>query len=107
MNVKELFKDAMPVIEKSAPVLGGMLGGPIGLVMGNVIPLLANAFETHPANLQDLVQAIIKDPHAEAKLKSVQDVHADWLSSLMDNVNALESAEISIKLKWQTDDKAA
>lgn len=106
-SIKDIFKDAMPVIKDAAPILGGLIGGPTGLVLGNLVPLLATAFGTHPANLGDLVTAIMNDPHAPAKLKSVEDMHSDWLSTMLDSVSGLTEAEINIKLKWDCDQKAS
>ena len=103
MNMKELFSDALPIINKFAPTIGTALGGPFGFAAGYLIPVLAKAFDAHPTNLAGLAHAIINDPNTEDKLKEIEHEHCDWLCTTLDSVSNLASAEINIKLNWQTE----
>lgn len=101
MNIKDVFRDAIPLVEKFAPTIGAAIGGPIGAAAGAVIPILANVFDGHPNDIPGLVQRILTDSDASNKLQSLENEHHDWLCSMMDTVQSLVKAEISIKLEWQ------
>jgi hypothetical protein len=100
MKFKELFKDALPLITKFAPSIAGAIGGPVGIAAGYVVPILANAFGTHPTNIAGLVQQIVSDPNTQGKLEALEVDHGDWIESLLDTTERLTSAEINIKLGW-------
>ena len=106
MKIKDLLNDALPIISKFAPTIGGAIGGPVGVAAGYVLPILANSFGVHPSDLSGLAQKILSDPNSQGKLEQVEYEHGDWVSGMMDSVNNLASAEISIKLQWQPDSKA-
>jgi hypothetical protein len=98
----EIFRDAMPIIRSAAPILAGIIGGPMGLVIGNVVPILATAFESDPLDLPQLASRIMNDPDAPAKLQDIENRHSsNWLMTLTKSVNNLEEAELNIKLKWK------
>jgi len=103
MKLKELFEDALPIITKFAPTVGTALGGQFGFAAGYLIPILAKAFGSHPTNLPELAHNIITDPNTEDKLKQIEHEHCDWLCTTLDSVSNLASAEINIKLNWQTE----
>lgn len=105
MKFKELFSDALPLIQKFAPTIGAAIGGPMGLATGYVIPILANAFGSKPNDFKDLVKNILNDSHAQEKLESIEHEHGDWVCTLMDSVNNLSSMKINIELTWQSDKK--
>ena len=101
MKLKELFGDALPIIEKFAPSIGGAIGGPVGVAAGYVVPILANAFGAHPSNIKELVGNILADSGAQSKLEAIEHEHGDWVCTLMDSVGNLTSAKINIELTWQ------
>jgi hypothetical protein len=101
--VSEVFNDVMPIIRKASPLLAGLIGGPAGVVLSHIIPILADAFEAHPDNLKELVDNILKDPDAQKKLCKIEGAHKDKFAALADNANNLSEAEINIKLKFQPD----
>lgn len=100
MNLKTIFKDALPIIVESAPTIAAAIGGPIALAAGYVIPVLAQSFGVKSKNVNDLVSSIMQDPNASDKLAACESTHAEWLTYLMQSVNNLSNAEINIKLNW-------
>lgn len=105
MNVQAIFQEALPIIQKFAPSIGEIIGGPIGLSVGYIIPILASAFNVHPANLKQLVSTIVQDPDAESKLQHIEKEHGDWLCTILNSVSALSKAEVNVKLEWQNANK--
>lgn len=101
LNMKELFDDALPIIQKFSPTIGAAIGGPFGLAAGYVVPVLASAFGTHPSNIKDLVGKILTDSDAQGKLEAIEHEHGDWVCTLMDSVGNLTSAKINVELTWQ------
>ncbi len=97
---KELFSDALPIIEKFAPSLGGVIGGPAGFAIGYIIPILAHAFGAHPNDIKQIIANIISDPDAASKLQAIEHEHADWLCAAVDSAGRLIGAEINVKLSW-------
>ncbi len=105
MNIKDLLKDALPFISSFAPSIAGAIGGPVGLAAGYVLPVLADAFNIHPSNIAGLATKIVNDPDAQKKLEQIENDYGDIVNSLTNSFNHLASAEINIKLNWQTDNK--
>lgn len=101
ITLKSVFKDALPIIDKYAPTIGSVIGGVPGLALGLVVPILAKAFGSDAHNLSDIVANIVKDEAAPIKLQALEAEHCDWICSLTQSVNKLQSAEISIKLDWK------
>lgn len=101
MNLKEIFKNALPVISNSAPIVGNAIGGPFGVAASYIIPVLAHAFDGNLSDLPDLAQKIADDPNAPAKLTVIEQEHGSWITSLPNLVNELSSAELSIKLAFK------
>lgn len=102
MKLKDVLADALPVIAHYAPTLAAAFSNPLGTACGYVVPLLASAFGSGTSNLSGLVKNILNDPKAESKLAQLETDHKDILNQLMQDVNDLTSAEISIKLNWNT-----
>lgn len=102
MNVSHLLFEALPLIKQFAPTIGGAIGGPVGIAVGYAIPVLAHVFQTSPTDLKTLATKIMSDPEAPDRLKSLEETHANFIQGLLDNINDLSSAEINIKLNWDT-----
>lgn len=88
-TIRELMVEALPIIEKSAPVLANFFHGRSEFIIGFIIPLLAKAFEVQPADVPGLVSSIANDPNAAAKLKAIEDQHTQPLSQLVDVIQTL------------------
>jgi len=101
MKLKEIFNDALPIIQRVAPTIASAIGGPLGLASGYVLPILASAFNIHPSNPQSIVQAILSHDGSEDTLASVEKEHGSVLCDLMNTVSNLENAEINVKLNWK------
>lgn len=100
-SVKGLLSDALPLIENFAPAVATAIGGPVGFAAGYILPILANAFGTHPTDIKQLAANILSDPNAAQKLQTINTEHGDLLSGVMDSVGNLLHAEVNIKLDWQ------
>ena len=83
MSIQDAFKDILPIIAESAPIIAKVIGGPVGLAAGYAIPILAHAFDVDSENVDKIVESITKDPEASAKLSRCEETHADWLTYLM------------------------
>ena len=105
MNVKELFSDALPIISKFAPSIGGAISGPVGIAAGYIVPVLASAFGAPSTNISDIVSKILNDPDAQEKLQVIEHDHGSWLCGIMDSVNNLTKADIHITLEWNVAQK--
>ena len=103
VNYAQIFREILPVLQKFAPTLAAIVGGPAGIATGFVIPLLANAFKLDfkPGSLSGLVSSILSASDAPEKLNAIEKEHAPWLSAMMDETGKLAKAEISVKLEWQ------
>ena len=99
-GIREVFSDALPIIEKFAPTLARAIGGPFGAGIGYVIPLLATAFSDNNFDLKRIADTILNDPLAPDKLGAIEHEHCDILCNLLGTVDRLMSAEINIKLNW-------
>ena len=100
MPLKSVFKEVLPTLEKFSPSIAAAIGGPVGFAMSFIIPLLAKSFGTETHDVSSLVKAILKDPESPVKLQSLEHQHHDWICGMLDSINNLQSAEISIKLEW-------
>lgn len=101
MNIKGLFGDAIPIIQKFAPSVASAITSPIGFAAGYIIPILASAFGTSSRDLNALAGKIFEDPDAAEKLAAIEHDHGDWLCGILQSVTHLSSADIHIKLEWQ------
>jgi len=60
------------IIGKSAPLLGTIVGGPIGTAAGGVVAALCSLFGADPASPGDLLEKIQQDSEAALKLKQFE-----------------------------------
>lgn len=67
------------LVSKISPVLGALLGSPLA---GIAISFLANRFNVDPHNLTELAQKISNDPHADIKIKQMENDHQEVLAIL-------------------------
>jgi hypothetical protein len=84
------FKDLIPAVAKAAPVLAGIIGGPVGSA---AVSLIANVFGGNALDIPGLIQKISLDPGAQLKLKQIElqlsQVDAQNFSTqVQDNVSA-------------------
>lgn len=73
-----LIDDLSGVVGKVAPLLGGVLGGPLGSV---AVSLVASLFHANNSDLQDILDKIKNDPDAELKLKTLELQHQEALQN--------------------------
>jgi len=99
--LKEIFKDVLPIIEKAAPTIGGIIGGPAGVATSFVITLLAKAFDAHPHDAKHVAECIMCDPSAEIKLKQLELYNQDLLATVKreKDDNKPHNIEINITMK--------
>ena len=100
ISIKGLFQDVLPLIKDAAPTVAGVIGGPVGLATGYILPILADAFQTHPQNFKELVDNITHSENAKSILQDVELKHAPWLNTLLTETHHISSAEINIKLEF-------
>lgn len=101
MIISEIFKDVLPLIKKFSPSVGLAIGGHVGFVTGYIIPLLANAFSANPTDLNDIADKISTDDQAQSKLEKIEKGHGDFINESYKNLNKIDNAEFSIKVKWK------
>jgi len=80
------WKDAVSLIEKEAPLVGGLLGGPAGAALGagasGIIHLVASSLGCEPT--QDAITATIAaDPASALKLKELELTHSETFQKLL------------------------
>ena len=98
MNIKDILNDALPIISTFAPTIAAAIGGPVG---GYVLPLLANAFNVHSADLSKLSQAIKNDPDVKNKMEGLEIDHRDFINNLINNPTNLSSAKINFEVDFK------
>ncbi len=98
-TIKDVLHEVMPVIEKSAPAIGRIIGGPVGLATTFAVSLLAHAFGTHPSDIQNLPTTILNDPTADIKLRELEKYNADLLATLKHDDKPPTNVEININMK--------
>jgi len=104
---KEILADAWPIIEAASPIVATALGGPLGGTASIVFKLLGNAFNCPTHDIPTLVKNIIEDPEAHAKLLTVQSGIPDAYKQMLKDILRLpDEAEINIKMKWESQNKA-
>jgi hypothetical protein len=71
--------DILPIAEKAAPLVASLLkDSRIAIVVG----LLGMLVNCDPNDHELLAQKLKDDPDLYAKLKNLENTHADWLSKL-------------------------
>lgn len=82
-NAKEILKDALPLIEKFAPSIAAIIGGPTAEAVANfIIHMFLQNFNVNSSNVGDLSTAIINHPQVEEKLATIENEHADFLNTM-------------------------
>lgn len=97
------WKDVGKTVASIAPVLGTVLGGPVGLIAGAAGSLIANVLgvESDPKAVQAAVAA---DPEAIVKLKQIEADHQsrllDWqaqqIQADLENVKSARDREVKM-----------
>lgn len=97
------WKDVGKTVASIAPILGTVLGGPVGLIAGAAGSLIANALgvESDPSAVQAAVAA---DPEAIVKLKQIEADHQnrllDWqtqqIQADLENVKSAREREVKM-----------
>jgi hypothetical protein len=105
MSILVEINKLLPILKNATPLLTKVLGGGYGMALSILVPIFSKAFNVNSSNFSDIVEAIIKDPEAEKKLKEIEHEHADWLCTLLDSASSLIEAEINIKLKWSDENR--
>lgn len=86
------WKELGSKIAGAAPLLGGILGGPAGAGVGQVVSLVAGALGMKPdASAADIAQRIEMDPEAILKLRELETTHTEQLAKI-----ALEQARMEL-----------
>lgn len=76
------FAELIGLVGKVAPVLGSVLGSPIGGVASIAVSLLARLFGVTGNDIGDISAAISQDPEATEKLKTLEYQHQEALAAL-------------------------
>jgi hypothetical protein len=98
---KEIFKDVLPIIEKAAPSIGAIIGGPAGIATTFIINMLAKTFDAKPDDVKHIADCIMCDPSAELKLKQLEQYNQDLLATIKKEKedNKPSNIEINITMK--------
>lgn len=101
MSFIEIFKNALPIIEHSAPMIASALMNPAGGLASGIVTLLGNVFGVESSDPQAIADAIVNHPQANDKLAALNQQHGAWLNKILTFLNQQPtSAEINIKLNW-------
>lgn len=100
------FKDLVGKISSAAPILGSLVGGPIGGAAGTAIKLIASAFGCNETP-EDIDKAISTDPNALLKLKELELNNQLELQKLLITSEQLRLADIDSARRRQTDSEKA
>lgn len=88
------WKDVGGAVLKAAPMLGSIIGGPVGLAVGAAAKIAADALGVD-ATPDAVSQAIQNDPAAALKLREAEMTHAERLQEL---ANVARQQEIDAAL---------
>ncbi len=100
---KDILGEAYPIIEKVAPVIATAIVSPLaGSATLAAINLIASAFGISPEKMDQLSDAIIKDPKAEMTLASLESNFSAWFKAHNFPIKLPSSIEINIKLAWDS-----
>lgn len=80
MNIdKGILCDVIPIIEKAAPLLASLFNDNKLNIGFGLLGMLVNC---NPYDSEQLTQKLKSDPDLYAKLKTLENTHADWLSKI-------------------------
>lgn len=82
-----IARKILPLVSKSAPLLGSVLGTPLG---GVALSLIANAFGVDHKNLDAINDILTNAPEADSILRKVQDEHQETLAKIASQDYATE-----------------
>ena|SRR5258706_6400511 len=103
MTVKEIFKDALPLVEEFAPSIAAALHAPLGAAFLGAILLYNEFFEKYNDFTKDkilpLVEKILTDPESPQKLKDIEVRHGTDFTIALNKFLDFNKAEIDIKLE--------
>ena len=85
------WKDVASVVAKSAPMLGGILGGPPGAAVGAVASMIASAFGVG-STPEEISAVLTTNPDAAIKLKQIEKERQVELQALATQVAIAELA---------------
>lgn len=74
-----LASDIIALVSKSAPIIGSLLGGPLGGIVGHI---LAGAVGALPGDSADLTDKLTTHPMLDSVLSGLEQQHAPWLKML-------------------------
>lgn len=93
------WKEIAGTVAKSAPMLGGLLGGPPGAAIGAVGAMIASALGVG-SSPEEVSQALLTNPDAAVKLKQIE---KDRQVELQQLVTAQAVAEIQLMQQGTSD----
>jgi len=99
MTIHKILSEALPFIEKSAPVLASAFGAP-GIVAGYILPIIAKAFDKDLKDTHGIVNSMLTNPNANDILQSLDKEHGPVIKNLLDTNKNHSDFEINVKIKW-------
>ena len=78
MNFRELLSDAMPIIEKFAPIVATKINLPLGsslMLLGLVYTAFDAPSKDGNFDFAQLSKNIVNDPDVDSKLKQLEDLY--------------------------------
>lgn len=103
MNYKEVLKDALPILERSSPIIAGALGSPIA---GMAVSLIASALGSDPSDPHALVGKILNDLTSPDKLAALESLHSPALSALL-NMRQPSKLDFHLVVEWADSQRIA
>ncbi len=101
--MKDIFKDALPILEEVAPMIARLIGGYPAIAAEYLLPALTKVVGSH-GDVGQLAKDIVSKDFAQQCIKDFEHEHSDVLHSLLENINKLSSAEINLKLNFNKKD---
>lgn len=79
MNLKDVFSDTLPIIQKAAPIVCASLSSPYAKI---ACAILAAVFNANANDHVETAKKLSDDPDLYAKLSQLEGTHGDFLKSL-------------------------
>ena len=98
------WKDVAGAVAKSAPMLGGLLGGPPGAAVGAVGAMIASALGVG-GSADEVAQALTVNPDAAVKLKQIEADRQVELQKLVAQQAIAASQERTAQLQTEANDR--